>query len=44
MSRPSARDAGQGTGILTFLFMFLLPLLGVRGWLTGRGIAGMLQL
>jgi hypothetical protein len=40
----SARDAGQGTGIVIFLFMFLLPLLGTFGWLTGRGIARMLRL
>jgi hypothetical protein len=40
----SARDAGQGTGILIFLFMFLLPILGGFGWLTGRGIAWMLDL
>ena len=40
----SARDAGQGIGILIFLFMFLLPLAGVFGWLTGRGIARMLDL
>jgi hypothetical protein len=40
----SARDAGQGTGIMIFLFMFLLPILGIFGWLTGRGIAWMLRL
>jgi hypothetical protein len=27
----SARDAGQGTGIMIFLFMFLLPILGIFG-------------
>jgi hypothetical protein len=40
----SARDAGQGTGILIFLFVFLLPILGIFGWLTGRGIARLLRL
>jgi hypothetical protein len=40
----SARDAGQGTGIAIFLFMFLLPILGMFGWLTGRGIAWVMRL
>jgi hypothetical protein len=40
----SARDAGKGTGIMIFLFMFLLPIVGIFGWLTGRGIAWMLRL
>ena len=29
-------------GILAFLFLILLPLLGILGWLTGRGIAWIL--
>jgi hypothetical protein len=36
-------DAGEGIGILCFLFMFLLPPLGAIGWLIGRGIAWMLR-
>jgi hypothetical protein len=40
----SARDAGQGTGIMIFLFMFLLPIVGIFGWLTGRLVAWMLRL
>ena len=40
----SARDAGQGTGIMIFLFIFLLPVLGIFGWLIGRGIAWILRL
>jgi hypothetical protein len=39
----SAPDAGQGTGILCFLFMLFLPILGVIGWFIGRGIAWMLS-
>ncbi len=39
----SARDAGQGTGIVIFLFMFLLPIPGIFGWLIGRGIAWLLR-
>jgi hypothetical protein len=35
----SAPDAGQGTGILCFVFMVLLPIPGVVGWFIGRGIA-----
>jgi hypothetical protein len=37
----SARDAGQGTGILCFLFMVFLPIPAVVGWFVGRGIAWM---
>jgi hypothetical protein len=37
----SARDAGQGTGILCFLFMMFLPIPAVIGWFVGRGIAWM---
>jgi hypothetical protein len=37
----SAPDAGQGTGILCFLFMLFLPIPGVVGWSIGRGIAWM---
>ena len=33
---------GQGPGILAFLFLILLPLPGILGWLTGRGIAWIL--
>jgi hypothetical protein len=40
----SAPDAGQGTGIACALFMVLLPLPGIIGWLAGRGIAWMLSL
>ena len=40
----SARDAGQGTGIMIFFFIFLLPMLGIFGWLTGRFIAWTLRL
>jgi hypothetical protein len=39
----SARDAGQGTGIAGFLFLIFLPLPGILGWFTGRGIAWMLR-
>jgi len=39
----SARDAGQGTGIGCFLFMLLLWIPGVIGWVIGRGIAWMLR-
>ena len=38
----SARDAGQGTGVAGFLFLMFLPLPGILGWFTGRGIAWML--
>jgi len=38
----SAPDAGQGTGIASFLFIIFLPLPGILGWLTGRGIAWIL--
>jgi hypothetical protein len=37
----SARDAGQGTGILCFIFMLFLPIPAVVGWFIGRGIAWM---
>jgi len=39
----TARDAGQGTGILLFLFLLLLPLLGIISWGIGRGIAWVLR-
>jgi hypothetical protein len=39
----AADGGGQGAGILAFLFLFLLPLLGTLGWLTGRGIAWILR-
>jgi hypothetical protein len=39
----TARDAGQGTGILLFLFLLLLPILGIFGWLIGRCIAWVLR-
>jgi hypothetical protein len=39
-----APDAGQGTGIMCFLFMILLPLPGIFGWLTVRGITRLLRL
>jgi hypothetical protein len=39
----TARDAGQGTGILLFLFLLLLPILGIFGWGIGRGIAWVLR-
>jgi hypothetical protein len=35
----SARDAGQGAGIISFFFMVLLPIPGIIGWFIGRGIA-----
>ena len=38
----SAGGGGQGAGILAFLFLILLPLLGILGWLIGRGIAWIL--
>jgi hypothetical protein len=38
----SAPDAGQGTGVAGFLFFIFLPLPGILGWFTGRGIAWML--
>ena len=40
----SAPDAGQGSGILIFFFIILLPIPGVIGWLIGRGIARILRL
>ena len=39
----SARDAYQGWGIIVVFFIILLPLLGILGWLTGRGIAWILR-
>ena len=39
----SAPDAGQGTGILCFLFMLFLPIPGVIGRGIGRGIAVLLR-
>ena len=33
---------GQGTGIAAFFFIIFLPLPGILGWLTDRGIAWML--
>jgi hypothetical protein len=39
----TAPDAGQGTGILLFLFMLFLPIPGVIGWLIGRCFAWMLR-
>jgi len=39
----TAPDAGQGTGILLFFFMLLLPIPGVISWLIGRCIAWMLR-
>ncbi len=38
----SAHDAYEGTGIAIFFFFILLPLPGILGWLTGRGIAWIL--
>jgi hypothetical protein len=38
----SGRDAYQGWGIIVILFIILLPLLGILGWLIGRGIAWIL--
>jgi hypothetical protein len=38
----SARDAYQGWGIIVVFFIILLPLLGILGWLIGRGIAWIL--
>ena len=38
----SAHDAGQGTGIAGFQFLIFLPLPGILGWFTGRGIAWLL--
>ena len=38
----SAPHAGQGTGIAGFLFLIFLPLPGILGWFTGRGIAWIL--
>jgi hypothetical protein len=38
----SARDTYQGTGIAIVFFFILLPLSGILGWLTGRGIAWIL--
>jgi hypothetical protein len=40
----SVPDAGQGTGIMIFLLMFLLPILGAFGWLSGRGVSWLLGL
>ena len=37
----SAPDAGQGTGILSFLFMMFMPIPAILGWFIGRGIAWM---
>ena len=39
----SGRDAYQGWGIIVIFFLILLPLLGILGWLIGRGIAWMLR-
>jgi hypothetical protein len=39
----SGRDAYQGWGIIIIFFLILLPLLGILGWLIGRGIAWMLR-
>lgn len=36
------RDAYQMWGIIVVFFIILLPLLGILGWFTGRGIAWML--
>jgi hypothetical protein len=33
---------GQGTGFIAFFFIIFLPLPGIPGWFTGRGIAWML--
>jgi uncharacterized membrane protein YwzB len=35
----SARDAGQGTGIVAFFYVIFLPFPGIVGWFIGRGIA-----
>jgi hypothetical protein len=40
----TSTGAGQGTGIACFLFMIFLPLPGIFGWLTGRGIAWVMRL
>jgi hypothetical protein len=37
----SGPDAGQGTGMLSFLFMMFMPIPAILGWFTGRGIAWM---
>jgi hypothetical protein len=42
LSLMASAGGGQGAGILAFLFLILLPLLGILGWLTGRGIAWIL--
>jgi hypothetical protein len=42
LSLSAAGDGGQGTGILAFLFLIILPFLGILGWLIGRGIAWIL--
>lgn len=39
----SAHDAYQGCGIAIIFFFILLPLPGILGWLTGRGIAWILR-
>jgi hypothetical protein len=38
----SARDAGQGTGIIAFFYAIFLPFPGILGWFVGRGIAWIL--
>jgi hypothetical protein len=43
LSLSASADGGQGTGILAFLFLIVLPFLGILGWLIGRGIAWMLR-
>jgi hypothetical protein len=35
----SARDAGQGVGILAFFYVIFLPFPGIVGWFIGRSIA-----
>jgi hypothetical protein len=42
LSLSAAGNGGQGTGILAFLFLIILPFLGILGWLIGRGIAWIL--
>ena len=42
LSLMTSAGGGEGAGILAFLFLILLPLLGILGWLIGRGIAWIL--
>jgi hypothetical protein len=44
LSLMASAGGGEGAGILAFLFLILLPLLGILGWLIGRGIAWILGL